>query len=253
MIRNITAKLRREYTDNTKLLTETMLLILVSVLTVILFNMFNVTEKFYDFTRRHEVYNLDEVVLALSVISLYLMFFISRRFFELRKYIIKANTDSLIGIFNRRKGSELINEEMTKAKRRGNKVSLIMYDLDNFKKINDTLGHNIGDAVLKEVASLVDSEIRLRDSHIRWGGEEFVILCPGTELAGATKLAERCRSIIDRTEIVFGHPVTASFGVIEIKLEADLRDNIEVLDKMLYRSKESGKNNVICNLADGFE
>jgi diguanylate cyclase (GGDEF)-like protein len=251
MIRNITAKLRREYTDNRKILAETVFLILVSVLTIMLFDMFNLTEAFYEFTRNHEEYNLDEVVLALSVISLYLMIFVTRRFLELRRYIIKANTDALIGIFNRRKGSEIINDEMTKAKRRGNRVSLIMYDLDNFKKINDTLGHNIGDAVLKDVASLVDSEIRVRDSHIRWGGEEFIILCPDTDLDGATKIAERCRRIIDETEIVFGRPVTASFGVIEIKLESDLRDNIEILDKMLYKSKESGKNNVICSLADG--
>lgn len=251
MVRDIVVKLRREYSDNKRILTETIIFIIISVATLLLFHIFDVTEKFYEFTRSHDNYELDEIVLSLSAISLLLFIFVTRRFLELRTYIIKANTDSLIGIFNRRKGSDLIIVEMEKAKKRGQSISLIMYDLDNFKTINDTFGHNVGDAVLVQVAAIVNNKIRVRDSHIRWGGEEFVILCPDTGIDGAMALAERCREKIASADILEGRNISASFGVIQVDLEMDLRDNISVLDKMLYKSKESGKNNVICSLSDG--
>ena len=102
------------------------------------------------------------------------MLFSVKRYFDLRDYIVRANIDGLIGIFNRRKGTEIIKDEMDYAIKKGKNISLIMYDLDNFKIINDSLGHNVGDTVLKKVVDLVESEIRIGDVHIRWGGEEFI-------------------------------------------------------------------------------
>ncbi len=244
MFEKIRAKLRREHVDDKKFVLDVLILFVVSGLTIFLFHLFGISELFYNFTRKYERFELDEIIFSLAVISIYFMLFSVKRYFDLRDYIVRANIDGLIGIFNRRKGTEIIKDEMDYAIKKGKNISLIMYDLDNFKIINDSLGHNVGDTVLKKVVDLVESEIRIGDVHIRWGGEEFIILCPDTDIERATIIAERCRKKIERAVIMPNNNITASFGVMEADIQEDLRSNIEKLDTLLYKSKISGRNRV---------
>lgn len=244
MLEKILAKLRREYVDKNKLLLDVLMLLTFSIVTIVIFHVFGVSELFYNFTRKYERFELDEAIFSLAAISIYLMLFSIKRYFDLRLYIVRSNIDGLIGIFNRRKGIEIIKDEMDYAVRKGKNISIIMYDLDNFKIINDRLGHTVGDSVLKKVVDLVESEIRIGDAHIRWGGEEFVILCPDTDVKKATIIAERCRRKIEKTDILAGRVVTASFSVLEADIHDSLRSNIEKLDKLLYKSKNAGRNRV---------
>ena len=127
-------------------------------------------------------------------------------------------------------------------------VSLIICDIDFFKKVNDTYGHNAGDAVLMHVAGILKSEIRAGDSAYRWGGEEFVIVLEGSGLKDARLVAERIRRAVEKS--VCRHDkqeirVTMSFGCAKFEPERSVEENIQVADRRLYRAKESGRNRVI--------
>ncbi|MFT5659532.1 MAG: diguanylate cyclase (GGDEF)-like protein [Sulfurimonas sp.] len=205
---------------------------------------FDLTEVFYQFSREQEEYDLDEIILTLAISSIYLSIFILRRFMELKAALIKANTDPLIGIFNRRKGSEYIVEVIGNLKYKNTNASIIMFDIDDFKKVNDNHGHDIGDYVLKKTIAILENIIRDGDILIRWGGEEFIALCPNTDLAGSSLLAERFRKSIEEYDFDKVRKVTASFGVIELNASNNLREQIVKVDGNLYKSKHNGKNQV---------
>ncbi len=173
---------------------------------------------------------------------LLLMFY---RFKDKEKFEQLASLDPLTKILNRRKFDELAQYEFEKAKRYGRPMSFIIFDIDDFKKINDKYGHQVGDEVLIGIANRIKDSIRKTDIFARFGGEEFVILAPETDIIGAKKLAQKLKNIIEGLSV---HPVpkiTASFGVTEIK---DSDNNIDDLyrraDKALYQAKENGKNRV---------
>ncbi|MGE4534491.1 sensor domain-containing diguanylate cyclase [Halomonas sp.] len=155
-----------------------------------------------------------------------------------------AITDGLTGILNRQEFGRLLEREMARASRYASPLSLIMYDLDHFKRINDRFGHNAGDDVLKTVAGLVGENLRDTDLHGRWGGEEFMVLLPETGLAAAGKVAEKLRLTIadHRFEGLGG--VTASFGVAEMVPGEDSRSLAQRVDEALYRAKALGRNRV---------
>jgi len=155
-----------------------------------------------------------------------------------------AITDGLTGILNRQEFGRLLEKEMARASRYASPLSLIMYDLDHFKRINDRFGHNAGDDVLKTVAGLVGECLRDTDLHGRWGGEEFMVLLPETGLAAAGKVAEKLRLAIadHRFEGLGG--VTASFGVAEMVPGEDSRSLAQRVDEALYRAKALGRNRV---------
>jgi diguanylate cyclase (GGDEF) domain len=123
---------------------------------------------------------------------------------------------------------------------KANKHSLLLLDLDHFKKVNDQQGHNKGDEVLGMVASIVIDRVRERDLVVRWGGEEIAVLLPRATEDDAIDIAEDLReSIADAGQ------VTASFGVTEINLDSSLKDNFESVDQALYAAKEAGRNRVV--------
>ena len=128
-------------------------------------------------------------------------------------------------------------------------MSLILFDLDDFKKINDTYGHNIGDKVLKEVAKAVKEKLRKSDIFARWGGEEFVIILPHTDLSGAKVVAEKLRAAVESLNIpeLKGKKVTASFGVTLLREGETLENGIFRADVALYKAKKLGKNRVEIN------
>lgn len=156
-----------------------------------------------------------------------------------------ATHDGLTGLFNRSKFMALLNKEQMRADRYESSYSLIMLDIDHFKRINDQLGHAAGDEVLKQVVDKTRSQLRYIDSLSRWGGEEFMILMPETDLHGAGVIAERCRLAV--TEVTLNHQghVSISLGVVEHRSGESLDALLERVDTLLYQAKQTGRDRVV--------
>ncbi len=160
------------------------------------------------------------------------------------QYKRNAQLDFLTGLYNRSKFEETIKKEILRCERYGHSLSLIMADIDHFKSVNDIYGHDVGDSVLKEFSCLLTNHIRKTDVLARWGGEEFIILCPHTNLNGAKKLAEALRTLTDTFEFsMIGHK-TASFGVAEYHAQSDSKKLFVEVDQALYNAKLQGRNQV---------
>jgi diguanylate cyclase (GGDEF)-like protein/PAS domain S-box-containing protein len=156
----------------------------------------------------------------------------------------QATIDSLTGIFNRPKFNEVFGREIQEALRYKQPLSLIMFDIDHFKSINDTYGHLTGDAVLKELARLVSANIRTVDIFARWGGEEFMILSPNNELKSAQQLTEKIRMQIEKNDFSCPCRMTCSFGLTQFREQDTADDFIKRADDALYRAKGRGRNSV---------
>lgn len=153
-------------------------------------------------------------------------------------------TDKLTGIYNRAKFTEALTDEINRYKRYNGNLSLMMFDIDHFKKINDSFGHDIGDEVLKKLSKLVKEYIRDTDLFFRWGGEEFMVLLPHTGLNDATNLSERIREKIENKYFKGPNTVTCSFGVTQYN-EKDTEELFtKRVDEALYESKHNGRNRV---------
>ena len=157
-----------------------------------------------------------------------------------------ATTDGLTRLFNRKKISELINSELTKQKKH-RKMSLIMFDIDNFKRINDTYGHDMGDEVLSRIAQTAKNFIRSQDSIGRWGGEEFMILLPDSEKPEAAEVAEKIRVAINSLEWEKMPAISVSLGVAQVREDDELKMLYKRADERLYYAKMHGKNQVIAD------
>jgi diguanylate cyclase (GGDEF)-like protein len=163
----------------------------------------------------------------------------------------QAVTDELTGLFNRRRFQEAMATEVERSKRFGQPVGLVLLDLDDFKNVNDTYGHQQGDLVLREVARVLRETSREIDEPARYGGEELAVVLPGTDLEGAYNLAERVRAGIEELALPLldGEgvlSVTASFGVATLPGSADdMRDLVAAADEALYRAKRAGKNRTV--------
>ena len=157
--------------------------------------------------------------------------------------------DSLTGLYNRSYFEEVLKNEASRCKRYRSEFSIAFFDLDDFKSINDTHGHQFGDQVLKSVAQLVQSEKRTEDIAARFGGEEMILLLPGTSKSSAVILAERIRRTIETMNLNFkGNPVsvTVSGGVATFPLDTDIETEIvECADRALYRAKKQGRNRIV--------
>lgn len=155
-----------------------------------------------------------------------------------------ATHDPLTGIYNREKFDSELWQEIERANRYHSPFSLVMFDIDRFKRINDDFGHHVGDNILRGITALVTENIREIDIFSRWGGEEFMILVNSTPLEKSRQLAEKLREIIETfpfSEI--GH-ITCSFGVTEFTAGDDEETLLERVDQALYQSKEEGRNRV---------
>lgn len=156
-----------------------------------------------------------------------------------------SETDQLTGIYNRVKFSKELEKEIERKERYQTELSLIMFDVDHFKKVNDTYGHDRGDQALIELTSVVSRLIRETDIFARWGGEEFMILTPNTDLSAANKLAERIREEIAKVEIEEVGHITCSFGVTDFKREDDFDKLTKRVDDALYEAKNKGRDRVV--------
>jgi diguanylate cyclase (GGDEF)-like protein len=160
---------------------------------------------------------------------------------------ILAATDPLTGILNRRRLLEMIERELEVAKRYETTTALIMFDLDNFKNVNDLYGHETGDEVLKAAVSCVQSSLRIYDIFGRIGGEEFIIFTRSPGLEGLVAFAERLRQKIELCSLASGGKeisFTASFGVFEIPPGGDLKNALARVDEAMYGAKTLGRNQV---------
>ena len=173
-----------------------------------------------------------------------------------RIYILEQENinDPLMGIFNRRYLERRLNEEINRSKRYNLSLSLLMLDVDHFKKVNDTYGHQIGDIVLKKLAQIIVDMARETDFVARYGGEEIVIVLPNTPISAAALMAERCRNQVLKKLIIGsdesgGKPIggiTVSIGVSSIQDEnRDINKLIENADMALYQAKERGRDQVV--------
>ena len=156
-----------------------------------------------------------------------------------------AYTDPLTNIYNRLHFSHFLDSEIDRVRRYGGTFSLIFFDLDQFKSINDEYGHLVGDEILKEVATIVQKANRSADIFARYGGEEFIILTPATGLAGANVHAERLRKDIAEHQFSEISELTCSFGVTEYKADQDdVGSLFKRADTALYHAKHKGRNRV---------
>jgi two-component system cell cycle response regulator len=160
-----------------------------------------------------------------------------------------ASHDPLTRLWNRAAILEALRKELARAKREKKSVGIIMADVDHFKPINDEHGHLVGDAVLREIARRMVSAIRPYDSAGRYGGEEFLVVLPGTDAANALRLAERLRAAFDAEDLTTtegSFHVTLSFGVatFDAEQDEDINPLIRAADEAMYRAKRCGRNRV---------
>jgi diguanylate cyclase (GGDEF)-like protein len=155
-----------------------------------------------------------------------------------------AMIDSLTQVHNRRLLNQFLQEEVNRAERHNLPLSILLFDLDWFKKINDTLGHNTGDKVLQEVAQLLRQNIRTSDPFGRWGGDEFLCLAINSGGEQAVELAERLREAVQRHKFSAVAKVTASFGVTAFQKGDTPETLVRRADLGLYKAKASGRNRV---------
>jgi diguanylate cyclase (GGDEF)-like protein len=160
----------------------------------------------------------------------------------------QALLDGLTGLANRRSVEETLRTEVARSRRFDDKLCVVMADLDDFKQVNDTYGHPVGDDALRLFADTLRATVREMDVAGRWGGEEFVLVLPGTDATGGARLAERARVALESCALeVDGDrvPLTASFGVAELSPTADVRELVAAADAALYEAKRTGKNRVM--------
>jgi polar amino acid transport system substrate-binding protein len=156
-----------------------------------------------------------------------------------------STTDKLTGTCNRLRLEEVLENECERSKRYGETLSIILADIDDFKDVNDMHGHQRGDQVLREVASCLCSNLRQSDTAGRWGGEEFLIVCPETGCSGASRLAEKLRERVQDMDLREVSEVTCSFGVVQIRENESPDSLMSRVDRLLYKAKDQGKNKVI--------
>ncbi|UJF31821.1 GGDEF domain-containing protein [Paenibacillus hexagrammi] len=170
---------------------------------------------------------------------------------QYHEMLVLATTDGLTGVSNRRHFMRLAENEMKKARNEHSNLSLILYDIDFFKKFNDQYGHLAGDEVLKMISNRVSKNLRDGDIMGRYGGEEFIILLPHTSLAAALQVAESLRAAVECECVLFNDTslrVTASFGVAEVGKGEHLLEVINQADTALYEAKARGRNCVASSL-----
>ncbi len=153
-------------------------------------------------------------------------------------------TDTLTQLKNRLYLNGALSRTFERYKRYGTPFSVLLFDIDYFKKVNDSYGHDVGDEVLKEIAHLALHHSRTTDVVARWGGEEFIVLMENTHIAEAYHYAERLRGAIESTDFKIGRPVTISGGLAEISELITTDMLVKAADRALYKAKQNGRNHI---------
>lgn len=239
--------------DESAGINESLLIGLCSLLTFVVCKIISYRiEPVYSISEKASMYiYIFNAVCTFAVLLFFSVFFL--REIQFSKSVLEeqnakldkiAGIDALTGLYNRRSMDKLLNTAVNS----GKTFSIIMCDIDDFKKINDVYGHNSGDEVLRELSSAVVSLLRENDFVCRWGGEEILILAGGTPLSGAALVAERIRAHIESMEIVCDDKhikCTITAGAAESTEAGSIEEIIGLADERLYCGKNSGKNTVI--------
>ena len=162
-----------------------------------------------------------------------------------------ALTDRLTGLANRHAGELALERELARARRAGAPFSIAMIDLDDFKLVNDRLGHAAGDDVLKQVSAILSSTFRASDFGVRWGGDEFLVLLPDVALSGAIAFSERARAQLETLPLGSAGKLTLSAGIVQVFEDEDVRAAIQRADAQLYEAKRAGRNQVKGDFSTG--
>jgi diguanylate cyclase (GGDEF)-like protein len=207
-----------------------------------------VEAKMDDFTekvRKTFYFNIAITVFLTVIITLIVLIYVRKIHTRLNNL---ANNDALTGLPNRRTFNTKLERLLLLTKRSDASSSIAFLDVDNFKTINDSKGHDVGDKVLQRLSELLSTSVRSSDFVSRWGGEEFIILLAGTDIDNASLIAEKLRAIIENDNALkglVGSAVTASFGITSV----DTGDTVDAIfnrvDRALYQSKLDGKNRVV--------
>ncbi len=185
------------------------------------------------------------IVLILCGIASFHSNSIERMQYESKKELIRlSTTDPLSGVYNRVKADSEMIKWMQYSKRYRIPFSIAIIDFDDFKKVNDTYGHLVGDAVISDFAKLVQKCIRKADIFARWGGEEFILLLPNTNIMHAADLTERIRLKIERYPFHIVGKVTCSIGFAQMSCDDEVKSLMGKADRALYSAKKDGKNKV---------
>lgn len=190
-------------------------------------------------------YRLIWQVVGVSTVLLLVILLWMQKLRTLNRKLEKLSiTDRLTGLYNRLKLDEVLESEIARAPRSGQLFSVILIDIDHFKLVNDRHGHQTGDHVLVDVAKLLRTGTRATDFIGRWGGEEFLIVCPHTDTIGASRLAENLRQTIQDHHFPVVEHKTASFGVASYRQNDTVTEIVSRADAALYAAKEAGRNRV---------
>ncbi len=157
----------------------------------------------------------------------------------------EATTDPLTGLANRRALTDALDDQIAQARQTGAPLSVLSVDLDHFKRINDTWGHDAGDRALAAVGAMLAGCARAGDRVGRWGGEEFLLIAPGADAHGARALAERCRAAVAAQDLGGGERLTASLGVAALEPDEDRRALLRRADLSVYAAKAQGRDRVV--------
>jgi diguanylate cyclase (GGDEF)-like protein len=162
----------------------------------------------------------------------------------LRQLDLFASVDPLTGLLNRRSFCKVLEVEAKQQSRIKSGLCLALIDIDDFKTVNDRYGHNMGDIVLKNLSGIFARNIRAYDTIARWGGDEFVVLLPNTELVGARAVVERIKQAVAQTE--WDQNLTVSIGMVAVPQNADTEQVLALADQALYRAKQK-RNTVVAS------
>jgi len=163
---------------------------------------------------------------------------------KIREVEYLSVTDPLTTIGNRRKFEQNLEKEVARARRYKHSLSLVMFDIDYFKQINDKHGHEMGDHILHQLSLVIKNRLRENDCFARWGGEEFVLIFPETNLEKTINISDKFRELINQIDFDNNLFITCSFGVTEYKLNESVNDLFSRVDNALYQAKELGRNRV---------
>ncbi|MFC3092804.1 GGDEF domain-containing protein [Alteromonas sediminis] len=234
---------------NKRLSTDVILLVAVNLVAFSILAYLDAFEWFYQYSRSHENWELDELLVLTFTLSITSAFFAFRRIREMKKLQQRleryAQTDFLTGLYNRRKLHQVGKHALDRLERGElSAMSVLLLDLDNFKQLNDLYGHLIGDEVIKEVAQVLKSCVGKSDAVARWGGEEFLVVCPAKSEQEAMKLAELMRKSIERRTFNMDHPLSVSIGLSSWSKGMTFNDILHKADDALFMAKNQGKNQV---------
>ena len=227
---------------------DLIVILLVNVACAFLFIKMDMFERFSQFSREYESIQLDELLPLVIILLISIIYFISRRWHESFIYSKlagdRSSKDSLTKLLNRRTLESHLAIEWDRFLRYNENFCVVLFDIDDFSDINDSLGHVEGDRILIEVAKMLNSNTRKTDLVARWGEEEFLILCPVCNDGQASILAEKLRSSLYRT-LKDGIELSASFAVAQSDKTSSLEELIKRAHFTLQKAKGRGKNCVV--------